>query len=191
MFGVAMLAVGWRLKARERGYGLSLQGGGIGVLYVTTYAAYALYGLLGATLAFGLLFAVTGVAIVLALLQDASVLVVLGIVGGFLAPILTATDSGNHVALFSYYTVLDLAIFSIAWFKAWRSLNVLGFLFTFAIGGGLGCTPYPPELFSPVEPFFFVFMALFIAIPVLFALRPPPELLGCGSRALVVQQPLS
>jgi len=93
VFGVAMLALGWRLRARERGYGLTLQGGGIGVLYVTTYAAYALYGLLGATLAFGLLFAVTIVAVVLALLQDARVLAVLGIVGGFLAPVLTAITS--------------------------------------------------------------------------------------------------
>src|SRR6185312_6609823 len=145
-------------------------------LYVTTYAAYALYGLLGPTLAFGLLFAVTGVAVGLALLQDARVLAVLGIVGGFLAPVLTATDSGNHVALFSYYTLLDLAIFTIAWFKAWRSLNVLGFLFTFAIGGIWGYDAYRPELFATVEPFLVLFVALYIVIPVLFALRQPPEL---------------
>ncbi len=190
MFGSAMLAVGWRLKARERGYGLSLQGGGIGVLYVTTYAAYALYGLLGATLAFGLLFAVTTVAVVLALFQDARVLVVLAIVGGFLAPVLTATDSGNHVALFSYYTLLDLAIFTIAWFKAWRSLNVLGFLFTFVIGGIWGYDAYRPELFGTVEPFLVLFVALYLVIPVLFALRQPPELRGYVDGTLVFGTPI-
>ena len=74
----------------------------------------------------------------LAVLQDARALAVLGIVGGFLAPMLASTGSGNHVALFSYYAMLNSAIFGIAWFKAWRVLNVLGFVFTFGIGSAVG-----------------------------------------------------
>ena len=50
-----------------------------------------------------------------------------------MAPVLASTGSGNHVALFSYYALLDVAILGIAWFKAWRVLNVLGFVFTFGI----------------------------------------------------------
>jgi uncharacterized membrane protein len=34
--------------------------------------------------------------------------------------------SGNHVALFGYYLVLNAGLVAIAWFKAWRSLNVVG-----------------------------------------------------------------
>ena len=55
---------------------------------------------------------------VLAVLQDALALAVLGIIAGFAAPILISTGSGNHVVLFSYYTLLNLAIFAIAWQKA-------------------------------------------------------------------------
>jgi uncharacterized membrane protein len=66
-----------------------------------------------------------------ALSVQAGGMAVLGIVGGFMAPLLTATNAGNHVPLFGYYTVLNLTILAIAWFKAWRELNVLGFLFTF------------------------------------------------------------
>ncbi len=57
----------------------------------------------------------------MAVAQDALALALLAIVGGFLAPVLTASDSGNHVALFTYYAVLNAAIFGIAWVKPCRA----------------------------------------------------------------------
>ena len=66
----------------------------------------------------------------LALAQNALPLAVVGTAGGFLAPILVSTGSGNHIALFTYYAVLNLGVFAIAWFRTWRVLNVLGFVLT-------------------------------------------------------------
>jgi uncharacterized membrane protein len=189
-FGAGLLALGFWLRERQRTYALSVQGGGIGVLYVTIYAAFALYALLPAALAFALLVAVTAAAGVLAVLQDARALAVLGILGGFLAPVLASTGAGSHVALFGYYAVLDLAIFGIAWFKAWRSLNVLGFLFTFGIGTLWGIDAYEPELFATTEPFLVLFTLLYLAIPVLFALRVEPQLRGFVDGTLVFGTPL-
>ena len=51
----AMLAVGWRLRARRPGYALIVQGGGIGVLYLTVFAAFRLYQLLPGGLVFVIL----------------------------------------------------------------------------------------------------------------------------------------
>ena len=102
LFGIGLLVLGWRLRTRQRTYALSVQGGGIGVLYLTIYASFALYHLLPPALAFALLVAITAAAGVLAVLQDARALAVFGILGGFLAPVLVSTGSGNHVALFSY-----------------------------------------------------------------------------------------
>ena len=45
------------------------------------------------------------------------------------------SGSGNYVALFSYYAILNLGVFAVAWFRTWRVLNVLGFVFTFTITG--------------------------------------------------------
>jgi uncharacterized membrane protein len=188
-FGAGLLALGFWLRERQRTYALSVQGGGIGVLYVTIYASFAIYGLLPAALAFGLLVAVTAAAGALAVLQDARALAVLGVLGGFLAPVLASTGSGDHVALFSYYAVLDLAIFGIAWFKAWRSLNVLGFVFTFGIGTLWGIDAYEPELFATTEPFLVLFTLLYLAIPVLFALRVEPQLRGFVDGTLVFGTP--
>lgn len=191
LFGIALLAIGWRLRGRERTYALSVQGGGIAVLYLTIYSSYALYHLLPGTAAFGLLLVVTAAAGTLAVLQDAKALAVLGIVGGFLAPVLTSDGGGNHVALFSYYAILNLAVVGVAWFKSWRALNVLGFAFTFGIGGLWGYDAYRPELFATTEPFLVLFVAMYMLIPVLFATaRQAPDLRGFVDGTLVFGTPL-
>ncbi len=107
---------------------LSVQGGAIGVLLMTVFAAFRLYQLLPAGAAFGLMLVLVACTGLLAVMQDALALAVLGLIAGFAAPILISTGSGNHVVLFSYYALLNLAIFAIAWKKTWRMLNLLRFL---------------------------------------------------------------
>jgi uncharacterized membrane protein len=166
-----------------------VQGGGIAVLYLTIFASFSLYDLLPAAVAFPLLVVVTAAAAALAVLQDAHALAVLGVVGGFLAPVLVSTGSNDHVALFGYYAVLDLAILGLAWFKAWRMLNVLGFLFTFGIGTLWGIDGYTPEKFATTEPFLVLFTAMYLVIPVLFATRAPPTLRGFVDGTLMFGTP--
>jgi uncharacterized membrane protein len=190
LFGIGLLTLGWRLRQRNRTYALSVQGGGIGVLYLTIFASFSLYGLLPAALAFALLVGVTAAAGALAVLQDARALAVLGILGGFLAPVLVSTGSGNHVALFGYYAVLDLAILGIAWFKAWRVLNVLGFLFTFGIGTLWGIDGYTPDKFATTEPFLILFTLMYLVIPVLFATRVETKLRGFVDGTLTFGTPI-
>ena len=65
--------------------------------------------------------------------------------------------------LFSYYLLLNLGIVAIAWFKAWRVLNLVGFLFTFFIGLAWGVRFYPPELFDTTEPFLIAFFLMYVS----------------------------
>ena len=165
--------------AAERIYALSVQGGGIGVLYLTIYASFGLYHLLPAALAFALLIGVTAAAGVLAVLQDARSLAVLGTLGGFLAPVLVSTGSGNHVALFGYYALLNVAIVGIAWFKAWRVLNVLGFVFTFGVGTLWGIDGvHARQVRDAPSRSSMLFTLMYLVIPVLFATRSEPKLRG-------------
>lgn len=168
---VALLIVGWRLRESRAGYALALQGGGVGLLYLTIFAAFRLYALLPALPAFALLFGVAALAAMLAVLQDARVLAVLGAAGGFLAPILASTGDGSHVLLFGYYAVLNAGILAIAWFKAWRVLNLTGFVFTFGIAGMWVHATYQPEQFASTQPFLLLFFLMYVAIAVLFARR--------------------
>ncbi|MEK7733901.1 MAG: DUF2339 domain-containing protein, partial [Pseudomonadota bacterium] len=188
--GLVLLVFGWRLRLRLPGYALALQGGAVGILYLTVFAALRLYHLIPPALAFGLLALVAVFSAVLAVAQNARSLAVLGAAGGFLAPVLASTGAGQHVLLFSYYALLNAGILAIAWFRAWRSLNLLGFVFTFVIGALWGRKYYQPDLFASTEPFLILFTLMYIGIAVLYALRQPLRLTGLVDGTLVFGVPL-
>lgn len=171
VLGLAMLVIGWRKRPGHEMFGLALEGGGVGVLYVVVYFALSRYALIGTEAAFAL-FVVLGVGcMLLAAIQDGRSLAVLGLAGAFLAPVLASSDAGSHVVLFSYFTLLNLFIFGLSWFRSWRSLNVAGFLLTFAIGFNWGLKFYRPEHFATTEPFLIALFLIYSLIPLVFALR--------------------
>ena len=138
LVGAFLLGLGWRLRARAdaaggQGYGLILQGAGIGVFYLTSLAAIKLHPLLPPSLAFVFMAAVAVLGAVLAVAQNAPWLALVSIAEGFAAPVLVSTGGGNHVALFTYLAILDVGIFLMAWFRAWRALNLLGAVSTFEL----------------------------------------------------------
>ena len=188
--GIVLLGFGWRLRASRTGYAMSLQGAAIGILYLTVFAALRLYQLLPATAAFGLLFWIAALSSFLAVRQDAMALAVLGIVGGLAAPILTSTGGGSHVMLFAYFAVLNAGIFAIAWFKAWRLLNIVGFACTFVVGTLWGVTRYRPEDFATTEPFLILFFLFYVGIATLYALRKSMEVRHDVDATLVFGTPL-
>lgn len=190
--GFTLLAFGWRLRDSKPNYARLLQGAGIGVLYLDVFAAFSLYTLLPPLFAFTLLVLISLFAATLAVLQNTPLLAVLGFSGGFLAPILASSGSGDHVALLSYYAILNIAIALIAWFRAWRVLNVLGFAFTFVIASFWGFSGgYSAAKFASTEPFLVLFLVLYIAIAVLYALRQPPKLSGYVDGSLVFGVPVA
>lgn len=167
--GIGLLAFGWRLRDERVEFSWALQGGGVGVLYLTIFAAFKLYQLIPAGAAFALLTVVAFLSALIAVLQSAMPLAILGFAGGFMAPIFTSTGQGSHVGLFSYYLVLNLGIAFIAFTKGWRLLNILGFAFTFIIGTLWGANSYTPALFTTTEPFLIIHFLLFTLIAVLYA----------------------
>lgn len=188
--GIALLLLGWRLRGREDSYGLILQGAGVGVLYLTTLAGMKLHPLIPVGAGFVILTGVAAFTVLLAVLQDSLALAAAASLGGFAAPVLASTGGGNHVAFFSYLTVLNLAIVAIAWFKAWRPLNLIGFFCTFFLAGAWGGTHYQPGIFNSVEPFLLLFFASYVLITFLFARRTladEPELSGVSFAAHVRQ----
>ena len=98
-------------------------------------------------------------------------LAVIGALGGFATPLLVSTGSGNHVALFSYYLVLDLGIAAVAWHKTWRPLNLIGFVGTFVVGAAWGVTRYTDPHYLSSQGFLIAFFLLFNAILLMPARR--------------------
>src|SRR5262249_39378996 len=56
--GLVLLGLGWRVRDGRRAYALALQGGGVGILYLTVFAAFRLFTLLPSGAAFALLAAI-------------------------------------------------------------------------------------------------------------------------------------
>ena len=161
---LVLLVLGWRLRERRAGYAQVLQGGAVAVLYLLLFVAFRFYGVLAVGPVFGLMVLVAALAAALAVLQDARALAVIGALGGFAAPLLISTGSGNHVALFSYYLVLDLGIAAVAWHRTWRSLNLIGFLGSFVVATAWGVLKYRPENYASSQAFLIAFFLLFVAI---------------------------
>ena len=188
--GIGMLVFGWRLRTKRPGFGLLMQGGGIGILFLTVFASAKLYDLLPMGLSLGILLGLVAASTALALLQDARSLALFGAAGGFLAPVLLSTGSGSHLALFSFYALLNTGILTISWFKSWRELNLLGFVFTLAIATLWGAQAYQPKYFATTEPFLILFFLMFTIIGVLFAFRQPPKLRGYLDGSLIFGTPI-
>ncbi|WP_295548647.1 DUF2339 domain-containing protein [uncultured Pseudacidovorax sp.] len=169
--GTCLLVGGWLLRLRRQTYALTLQGAGIGVLYLTTLAAMKLSGLLPPAPGLGFLFAVAVLSAVLAVLQNAPVLAIVAALEGFVAPVLSSTGSSQPAPLCAYLLVLDLGIFAIAHFKAWRVLNLIGFVGTFTLASGWAHRNYSDADYGVTQLFLVVFFLLFAFIGLLFARR--------------------
>ena len=181
LLGVALAAVGWRVRGQQRAYALALIGGGIGIVYLTTFGAYFFYGLLPATVAFTIFVLLALAYALMAIWNDAPILAFLAIVGAFLAPWLTTDGEGSHIVLFSYYAVVNAGVLAIAWYKAWPGLNLVSFCFTLLAGVGWAYGAYQPAYFVSTE----LFLALFFGFYLLIALW---EALRTGQKAIAHQQ---
>ena len=168
--GLLLVGVGMWLAHARPGYGLSLQGAGAGVLYLTIFAAFRLYHVVPPVPALLLLAVVAASTVALALRADAQALAGLAVAGGFLAPMLSNV-TGEPLLLFGYFAILNAAIFALAWVRSWRALNLLGFVFTFVLGTFWAYRFYRPAYFGTVEPFLILFFAFYVAIAILYAHR--------------------
>lgn len=191
---IGAVMFGWRVHARNNAHQVFaqiVQGGGIAGLYLTVFAATRLYALLPAQLAFVLMVGIAVAAALLAVAQNAMSLAIIGTAGGFLTPILVSTGSNNHIALFTYYAILNLGVFTVAWFRTWRVLNVLSFAFTFSITALWRGDAYHQEDWWSTDLFLLLYFLTFAGISVLNALRQPPNLKGYVSGSLVFGLPVA
>ena len=187
--GLSLIALGWRLRRSRPDYALPLQGGGVGIVYLTTFAAVNLYDLIGVGAGLTVMVALVLLGATLAVYQDARSQATLATIGGFLGPVLVSRDA-SHIALLSYYLTLDVGVLAVAWFRAWRFLNLVGFVFTFIVGAAWGYEFYQPEFFATTEPFLVAFFVFFVAVSVLFSWRQEPRPGGYVDGTLVFGTPL-
>ncbi len=138
LFGLALLGAGeWARAGRladDPRIAQVLVGAGIAVLYATIYGSQILYALIGSGTAFAGMAAVTVAALVLSLRHGVPT-AAMGLVGGFLTPLLVGSHSQSAAPLLVYLALLDIALFALAWRRGWTWLaaaaTLLSFVWTF------------------------------------------------------------
>jgi uncharacterized membrane protein len=141
LFGLLLLALGEFARSRadwalDRRVAQALVGAGIFVLYATAYGSLVLHQLIGNGAAFGLMVMVTGVALILSLRHGAPS-AVMGLVGGFLTPLLVGERSETAIPLLTYLALLDIALFTLAGRRGWTWLAAAAALLSFGWSGYL------------------------------------------------------
>lgn len=91
-------------------------------LYAVTFATHSYYRLIGIGPSFAMMVLVTATAFLLAVRLEAQVVAVLGLLGGFLTPVLLSTGQDNPLGLFSYIALLDAGLIAVANRKRWNYL---------------------------------------------------------------------
>lgn len=166
LIGLLFLGAGEFFRRRLKPqFGLVLLGGGIAALYSATFAAFSLYALFGQTTAFGLMALVTAFACLLSLLYENKWLAVIGLIGGFVTPILLSTGIDHQIALMSYMGLLNGGILSIAFVRQWYLLNRLGLFCTWLLFGGWHFEHYVPEKFLSTMIFLNLFFVAYAVVP--------------------------
>ncbi len=78
--------------------------------------------------------------------------------------------------MFSYYTVLNLAILFIADRRSWRVLNLLGFVATFGVASAWGVLKYSPDHYASAQLFLAGFVLIYVFTAVFYARNTPTRL---------------
>lgn len=165
LWGMTFLIAGDRFRKKIERFGLSLIGGGIAVLYFSTFAAFQLYHLFDQTTSFSIMVMITILACALAVYYDTIWLAVMGLIGGFLTPVLLTTGQDNQIALMTYMTILNLGLLGIAFYKKWDLLNSLGFIFTYLLYSAWYAQHYQDSKFLPAILFLNAFFLIYAFVP--------------------------
>ena len=126
--GLAFLGAGEYYRKRYAVWAQTVTGGGIAILYLSVYGAFALYGLISTELAFGALALITLAGALLSLRHEAVGVAVLSIFGGFATPLLLQEQLPGERLLLAYVLVLDVGVLALAGFRNWRWFTLLAWV---------------------------------------------------------------
>ena len=166
--GIAVVV--WSERFRSRGYTIfsySLKGVGIGVLYLSLWAAFHVYSLIPSGVAFLAMLIVTAATATLAITQNAQILAVFALTGGFATPALLSTGQNKELQLFSYVVLLDLATLALLAIEPWRRLLWLSYLGTLLLYVGWYSTFYDRTQLRLTLGFATLFFAIFAIAPII------------------------
>src|SRR5260370_5049865 len=145
-------------------FSYSLKAVGMGILYLSPWGAHY-FNLIPVEAVFATMIVVTAATVVMAFAQDAQILALYALIGGFLSPVLVSTGKNEEIVLFTYVAILDMGVLALAVLKPWRRLLWGSFIGTIILYAGWGEQYYSFSQRTITVLFTAIFAAIFAAIP--------------------------
>lgn len=171
--GSLVMLIANKLRKKYAAFSSVLVAGAIAIFYFTIAIAFHEYKLFNQQVAFGIMVLITLFSCLISLSYNRIELAVLSLIGGFAVPFMLSTGSANYVNLFIYIIILNIGITILAFYKKWRLVNTLAFIFTVLLFG----TWFVKDLFSEVPHyqggllFAFIFHLIFMVSNVINNVR--------------------
>jgi uncharacterized membrane protein len=172
--GIAIIT--WSEWFRIRGYrifSLSLKALGLGVLYLSLWAAFQVYYLISWMAAFLAMVTVTAATAALALWQGSEILALFALIGGFATPVLLYTGKSRETQLFSYIAILNIAALVLAGYCAWRRLLLVSLVATSILYFSWYAIFYRSDELTATLLFATAFFIIFMAAPLIECIVRP------------------
>lgn len=156
----------WLMHRDYRFLSQGLAAAAAGTLYFSLYFAAMQYQLVPVPLAFAGMVAVTAALLTFAGVFNTQPAAVLGLVGGFLTPLMLSSGGGHFLILFSYLLILDAGVLILATWRNWGGARVAAFLGTVLLWLGWLAGQYREADLLPTVFMMTVFFVLFAAMGV-------------------------
>lgn len=128
--GIAIVGIGHFLRKNYLTFSSIIMGGGISVLYFTITIAFREYHIFSQNTGFLITCLITIASIAMSYYYKSEILIIFSLFGGFLAPLMISTGQSNYLFLFTYLSVLNAGMLTIAYLKQWKSIGWISFIFT-------------------------------------------------------------
>ncbi len=135
--GLALLAAGNYWRKRYPAFAQALSGGGIALLYLCVFTAFAIFNLIPIYPAIVLLLAISAGSALLALRFNSMALAIIGILGAFCAPFILggaahrAVSDSNGVELLIYIMAVDIGVLALSAFRNWRWFALIALVLSY------------------------------------------------------------
>jgi len=133
MAGLGMLGLGYYWHKRYPILNQVLSGGGISVLYLSIFAASAVYNMIHFYFAIACLLVVSAASATLALRYNSMALAIIGVLGAFIVPF--TLGMGEAWQLLAYVIVVDLGVLFLSTFRNWRWLTLVALVCSLVLFG--------------------------------------------------------
>lgn len=163
----------WFRAHRYRVFSFSLKALGLGMLYLSLWAAFQVFNLISWTVALVAMVAVTISTTALALWQEAEILALFALIGGFATPLLLYTGEDRELQLFTYLALLNSATLLLVGSRPWRSLLPVSLLATLILYFSWYAAFYRRSELALTLGFTTVFFVIFAIAPLLESVYRP------------------